>query len=177
MNPFDMLIIIIVSFCLIRGLFRGLIKEISSIIAVLAGFYAAYTYYPLLSKSSLLSGWIHNHAYLNIISFMAIFVFIFIMISLLGVLIKLLLKIAFLGWVDRLFGAVFGFSKGILIVSVLLFMFTSFLSKGSPFVGNSLLSPHVTTVSETMSTFVSSDMKKGFESKLTKLKEIWKARG
>ena len=176
MDPFDMLIIIIVSFCLIRGLFRGLIKEITSIIAVIAGFYAAYTYYPLLSASPLLSGWIQNHAYLNIISFMVIFGFILILISLLGILIKMLLKIAFLGWVDRLFGAGFGFLKGILIVSVLLFMFTSFLDKGSPFIGNSLLSPHVTAVSETMSTFVSSDMKKGFESNIIKLKEIWKAR-
>jgi len=176
MNPFDMLIIIIVSFCLIRGLFRGLIKEISSIIAVLGGFYAAFTYYPLLASLPLLSKWIHNHAYLNIISFMAIFMLIFIVISLLGVLIKFLLKITFLGWLDRLGGAGFGFSKGILIVSVLLFMFTSFLSKGSPFIGNSLLSPHVTTVSETMSKFVSSDMKKGFESNLLKFKEIWKSR-
>jgi len=176
MNPFDMLIIIIVSFCLVRGLFRGLIKEISSIIAVLGGFYAAFTYYPLLSSSRLLTGWVHNQAYLNIISFMVIFVLIFIIINLIGGLIKLLLKIVFLGWVDRLFGAGFGFLKGILIVSVLLFMFTSFLSKGSPFIGNSLLSPHVTAISETMSAFVSSDMKKGFETNIVKLKEIWKAR-
>jgi len=110
MNPFDMLIIIIVSFCLIRGLFRGLIKEISSIIAVLGGFYAAFTYYPILASLPLLSKWIHNHAYLNIISFMAIFILIFIVISLLGALIKFLLKITFLGWLDRLGGAGFGFS-------------------------------------------------------------------
>ena len=176
MNPFDMLIIIIISFCLIRGLFRGFIKEISSIIAVFGGFYAAFTYYPMLSGINLISKWVHNHAYLNIISFMAIFIIVFFIISLLGSLIKSLLKIAFLGWFDRLCGAGFGFSKGILIVSVLLFTFTSFLSKGSPFIGNSLLSPHVTSVSEKMSQFVSDDMKQGFESNLKKFKEIWKAR-
>ncbi|PQP34359.1 colicin V production protein, partial [Desulfobacteraceae bacterium SEEP-SAG9] len=32
MNPLDILIIVIAGFCLIRGIFRGLIKELSSII-------------------------------------------------------------------------------------------------------------------------------------------------
>jgi len=78
MNPFDMLIIIIISFCLIRGLFRGFIKEISSIVAVFGGFYAAFTYYPMLSGLNFISKWVNNHAYLNIISFMAIFIIIFL---------------------------------------------------------------------------------------------------
>ncbi|MBW2176094.1 MAG: CvpA family protein, partial [Deltaproteobacteria bacterium] len=43
MTILDVLMIVIVGFCLIRGVFRGLIKEISSIIGVFAGYYAAYT--------------------------------------------------------------------------------------------------------------------------------------
>lgn len=176
MNPFDMLIIIIISFCLIRGLFRGFIKETSSIIGVFGGFYAAFTYYPLLSASKPLSQWIQNPSYLNIVSFMTLFIAVFFIISLLGSAIKLLLKVAFLGWFDRLCGAGFGFFKGILIVSVLLFTFTSFLSRGSPFIGGSLLAPHVTSVSEQMSRMVSSDMKRAFETNLNKFKETWKLR-
>ncbi|MGD9259358.1 MAG: CvpA family protein, partial [Desulfobacterales bacterium] len=38
MNPFDILIIIILGYSLIRGLFRGLVKEVASIIGVLGGF-------------------------------------------------------------------------------------------------------------------------------------------
>ena len=52
MNPFDMVIVVILSFCLIRGFFRGLIKELASIVGVLGGFYAAYTYYPILQGCS-----------------------------------------------------------------------------------------------------------------------------
>jgi len=37
MNPFDTIIAIILGYCLIRGFFRGLIKELSSIIGVLGG--------------------------------------------------------------------------------------------------------------------------------------------
>ena len=46
MNPFDILMLIILAYGLIRGIFRGLVRELASIIGVLGGFYAAYSYYP-----------------------------------------------------------------------------------------------------------------------------------
>ena len=36
-NPFDIGIIIIFGFCMIRGFFRGFVKEVISLIGVLAG--------------------------------------------------------------------------------------------------------------------------------------------
>ena len=71
MNTFDIAIIVIFGFCMIRGFFRGLIKELSSIIGVLGGFYAAYTYYMQVAIP--LSGWIQNDSYRNILSFLIIF--------------------------------------------------------------------------------------------------------
>ena len=172
MNPLDMVIIVILGYCLIRGIFRGLVKEISSIIGVLAGFYAAYAYYPLLAKP--LSSWISNTPYLNILSFMIVFCIIFILISILGIIIKYLLNIAFLGWVDRICGAGFGIIKGILIVSVVLISLTAFLPMGAPIIKNSLLAPHVTLISEKMVKVVSKDMKLLYEAKVKEFKKAWK---
>jgi membrane protein required for colicin V production len=172
MNPFDIVVVVIVGFCLIRGLFRGLIKELASIIAVLAGFYAAYTYYPQVA--AMLSRWMSDVAYRNILSFTLIFCGIFLVISILGVIIKYLLKIAFLGWVDRFCGMGIGLIKGILIVSILLVMLTAFLPKGTPFLKKSLLAPYVSTVSEEMSKVVSKDMKRNFDDKLKEFKKVWK---
>ena len=100
MNPFDVIIIIILGYCLIRGFFRGLIKEISSIIGVLGGFYAGYTYYLDITKP--LSVWISNPAYAKILAFMLLFCGVFICVSIIGVIIKYLMNIAFLGWFDRI---------------------------------------------------------------------------
>ena len=172
MNPLDILISVIVGFCFIRGIFRGLIKELSSIIGVFAGFYFAYTYYPEVAKP--LSKWISNAGYLNILSFLIVFCGLFLIISILGVVIKYLLKITFLGWVDRICGAGFGFMKGILIVSVLLVVFTAFLPKGSPILKNSLLSPYVSLISEKMAKVVPKEMKHKYSSKLDQLKKEWK---
>ena len=172
MNPLDMVILVILGYCLIRGIFRGLVKEISSIIGVLAGFYAAYSYYSLLAKP--LAHWISSTPYLNILSFMIIFCVIFILISILGIIIKYLLNIAFLGWIDRICGAGFGIIKGTLIVSVVLISLTAFLPKGAPIVKNSLLSPHVTLISEKMVKIVSKDMKHLYEAKAKEFKKAWK---
>jgi len=172
MNPLDMVIIVILGYCLIRGIFRGLVKEISSIIGVLAGFYAAYSYYALLAKP--LARWISNTPYLNILSFMIIFCVIFILISIVGIIIKYLLSIAFLGWVDRICGAGFGMIKGILIVSVVLIALTTFLSKHSAIIKDSMLAPHISMVSENMAKVISKDMKDKYSSKIKEYKEVWK---
>jgi membrane protein required for colicin V production len=172
MNPFDILIIVILGYCLVRGLFRGLVKEISSIIGVLGGFYAAYSYYSLVAKW--LSRVIANTSYLHILSFLIIFCFVLIIINIFGIIIKYLLDIAFLGWVDRIFGVIFGFSKGVLIVSILFIILTTFLPKGAPIIKNSLLAPHVIWVSESMAKVISKEMKQEFSDKLGDLKAAWK---
>ena len=172
MNPFDILIIVILGYSLVRGLFRGLVKELSSIIGVLGGFYAAYTYYKVLA--GLLAGFIHDTSYLNILSFLAIFCGVLIVIGVLGVIIKYLLNIAFLGWVDRIGGVVFGVLKGVLIVSILFITLTTFLPKGTAFIRNSELAPHVSWVSEKMAKVISKEMKQDFKAKLGELKKAWK---
>jgi len=172
MNPFDIFIIVIIAYSLIRGLFRGLVKEASSIIGVLGGFYAAYSYYPMVAK--LFSRLIINTSYLNILSFLIIFCIVLIIISILGIVIKYLLNVAFLGWVDRICGVGFGLIKGILIVTVLFIILTTFLPKGAPLIKKSILAPHVIWISEKMVNVVPKEMKKDFFTKLDEFKKAWK---
>ena len=174
MNSFDVVVAVILGFCLIRGIFRGLVKEMASIIGVLAGFYAAYTYYP--EMAGLLSRWISNTIYLNITSFTVIFCLILLIISVLGVVLKYLLSIVHMGWVDRVSGAGFGVLKGVLIASVMLVTLTAFLPKGSPLVRDSLLAPHINMLSENMAKIISDDMQQAFNEKMGELKSIWAKR-
>ena len=172
MNPFDIFIIIIIGYSLIRGLFRGLVKEVSSIIGVLGGFYAAYSYYPMVAKW--FTNLITNSSYLNILSFLIIFCSVLITISILGIVIKYLLNVAFLGWIDRACGLGFGLVKGLLIVTVLFIILTTFLPKGAPLIKKSILAPHVIWISEKMVNVVPKEMKKDFFTKLDEFKKAWK---
>jgi membrane protein required for colicin V production len=172
MNLLDLIIAAIILFCLVRGIFRGMVKEVSSIVGVLGGFYAGYTYYPQVSNY--LKGWISNPIYLNTVSFLLIFFIVLIIIATLGVIIKYLLNITSLGWSDRVGGALLGSLKGVLIVSSLLVVFTAFLPKGSAFIKESILAPYSTVLSEKMASIVSKDMKHKYAVKSKELKKIWK---
>lgn len=174
MNPFDIAIIVIMTFCLIRGAFRGIIKEASSIVGVIAGIWAAYSYYqPLSGLVDKIGQIFPSSSYIDIFSFLIIFGAVFAGVSALGVLIKYLLKIVFMSWVDKVCGAGFGMIKGFMIVSVLLLILTAFLDSGTPLVKNSVLSPYVSSASETMSRFASKDMRKKFSDKMEVARKSW----
>ena len=171
MNLFDIVIVIVLCFCMIRGGFRGLIKELSAIVGVLGGFYGAYTYY--LKLAGVMTGWISNVAYRNLLAFMIIFCVVFILISILGIIIRYVLNLVFSGMVDRIGGAILGILKGGLIVSVLFIALTAFLPKGAPILQQSRLSPYVSRYSEVMAEVVSQDMKNDFKLKFKELKKVW----
>ncbi|HBN27295.1 MAG TPA: colicin V production protein [Desulfobacteraceae bacterium] len=171
MNPLDMVIVAVLCFCLVRGFFRGLVKELSSIIGVFAGFYAAYTYYRVLA--GYMTKWTSGFEHTNIICFLIIFLSVFVTISILGLFLKYILNISFLGWIDRICGTCFGFIKGILVVSILLLVLTTFLKQNRAFIKRSVLSPYVMVISETMAQLVSTDIKKTFSTKIKELKKAW----
>ncbi len=171
MNLFDILVIVILTYCLIRGLFRGVLKEISSLIGVLAGFYAAYTYYQDVSK--FFEKWITNHNYLNMLSFILVFVCVFLVISIIGTIIKYILKIVFLGWVDRIFGVIFGILKGILISSILLIVFVAFLSGSTSIIKSSKTSPYIVIFSDKMVMVTPKGIKNEYQTKIKDVKKAW----
>ncbi len=170
----DYTLIAVFGYCLGRGVFRGLVKELSSIIGVLGGFYGAYSYYPLLAKP--LANWIANPGYLNIFSFLSLFVSIYLMVSFTGVVIKHLMNIAFLGWTDRVCGALFGSLKGLLIINIMILMLTSFLPKNAKILQRSIVTHNMLNVSAAFVEVVPEDMKKGFQVKMKELKKSWRTK-
>ena len=171
MNPLDIVIIVILGFGLIRGFFRGLVKELSSIIGVIAGFFAANLYHPVLAPY--FKSWISDPNYIHIISFALIFIAVFLIVSILGVILKYLLKVAFLGWADRVFGILFGLVKGVLIAAVLLMALTAFLPRDNALVKDSLLAPHISVITQKMAYLVPQEMKDKYRYKFKSLQRKW----
>ena len=167
MNAFDIVVVVIISFCLIRGFFKGLIGEMSGIIGVVAGFYGAYTYYPFITVYA--EKWIENPLMRNLVAFTLLFCAILVIISLISILIRKILKLVFLGWVDSIFGLIFGAAKGILIMSVLFIMVTTFLPNSSNILSDSKFSPHVAKISKAMTVFVSENTRKNFLKQLERI--------
>lgn len=173
MNSLDVLIAAIMAFGLIRGVFRGLVREVASIVGVSGGFFVAYHYYPRLA--GLLAPWIANPAYLKITSFLVVFFLVMVVVGVVAVIAKYLLNLAFLGWVDRIGGALFGALKGGLVGCVIVIVLTAFLPQGAPLLKHATLAPPVAAVSEVMVKVLSREMKADFTHNLNELRKSWQS--
>jgi len=172
MNGFDIVVLVIVLFCLIRGYFKGLVGEVSGIIGVIAGFYGANTYFPMLTPY--LEKFIETPGVRNLVCFFVLFCAILIIISLVAGLIHKILNLVFLGWADRFFGLIFGAAKGVLIVSVLFTMIMTFIPGEKGFLSGSKTLPHVAKIADTMTLFISKNTKIDFSKHLEGIKAKWK---
>lgn len=125
MNWIDAFIVITVLGFGLAGLFRGLIKEVGSLIGVIGGIFLGFRLNPPLVK---LMGKILplNSSVLSVIAFalvfMAVVVVVFFLMNLLNKLVKSLL----LGGVDKIFGFLFGAFKGLLLASILVIIISFF---------------------------------------------------
>lgn len=172
MNLFDIAVITIITFCLIGGGFRGLIREVSGIIGLTAGFYGANTYYERLLPYA--RQWIDTPAVQHLICFFALFCVILLVVGLLARLIRKLLHLVFLGWVDRTFGIWFGALKGILISTILFILVTTFLPGSRSFLADARTAPYLAQAADAVTVFVSRGMKTDFYRQLEGMKKEWK---
>jgi len=127
MNIFDIIVAIILVFGFIRGIMKGLFVEVASLVSLVAGVYGAihfshFTGEYLKTKVN----WDEN--YITLVSFAVTFAAIVLAISLLGKLFTKLADFAFLGWINKVLGGVFGVLKVALILSVIIMVFDRFNS-------------------------------------------------
>ena len=124
MNYFDLAILILISIGIFRGLIKGLIIEVSSLISLYFGIVGSINYSEFLS--SYIFNYIKwNETIINIICFILLFITIVWSIMLIAKFITKILKIAYLGLLNRVFGAVFGGVKWVVILSGIIIIYTS----------------------------------------------------
>lgn len=171
MNPLDYVLALILGYCFVRGIFRGLVRELAAIVGVLGGFYFAYSYYPQMAAT--IMSWIGAAGYADIIAFVLLFVAVYLVINITGAAIRYLLNIVFLGWTDRIGGALFGVVKGVLIVAVVVAMLTTFLPKNTKLLQESIMVRHTMVISAVLVRAASADVKRLFDDHLKELRQTW----
>jgi len=125
MNYFDYLLLLPVVYGLYRGFTKGLIVELASLVALIAGVYGAM-YFSSFTFEYLSEFVEIETAYLQLASYGLTFLLIVLVITLTGKILTMLVKMVALGIVNRMMGAIFGGLKALLILSVLLMFFDRF---------------------------------------------------
>lgn len=128
MIALDVVIALILLIGAISGLRKGFIVQLFSIAAIVLSAWLAYTFSSAFSEW--LASYIHAEGFwLNIITFLLIFIGIGILCRLLGRLVEKVFKFAMLGWLNRLLGAVFSVAKYALLLGLLIVVFNSINSQ------------------------------------------------
>ena len=121
MNYLDIIVAVPLLYGLIKGFSNGLVKEVASLLALFIGVYVAINFSEYLEPKfiNILDG---SQEFVPVFAFVVLFLVSVLCIKILGFFIDKLTKVLALGIFSRIFGAVFGFSKVVVIFSFLLFV-------------------------------------------------------
>ena len=124
LNLLDILLWIILLVAAARGFMKGLVREVCSLFGVVAGAWAAFTYYG--SVSAAIRPFIHlPQAVAAVLSFLLIYLVLGLLFYFVGHLLTVIFKIMLLGWLNRLGGIIFGFLQAAFILCIILALVSS----------------------------------------------------
>jgi membrane protein required for colicin V production len=122
MNSLDIAILLISALFFIRGIFRGFVFELVTVVGLILGYIISITYLSILSGYILSFFSSAPESVVNLISFFLLFLGTNLLLRMIAKIITKTLKIAMLGWLNRLLGGLLGMLKGIIIMSIVVFI-------------------------------------------------------
>ena len=122
METLDIILLVCFVPAIITGISKGLIEQPVSLASLFVGVWAAFRF------STLIAQWLNtflqvDQKIVNIAAFALTVILAVLLLTLLGKLITKTLKLAALGWANRLLGLVFALLKAALIIGLLIFIF------------------------------------------------------
>jgi membrane protein required for colicin V production len=138
----DWLIVVVLLVSVLSAAKNGFFLEVFSLAGVVVGLLlASWNYQRLLPW---ISRWIHTLAVAEALSFLLIALGVMLLAGLLGRIIRWSVHSIGLGWADRFIGAVFGFVKGCVLVTLAVLVVAAFLPQATWF-QQSRLAPYFLT--------------------------------
>lgn len=144
MNWIDYTILGVLALSILVGLWRGLVSEVLSLAGWIAAFWVAWTFGPLVAARFEHSISLPQARIL--VGYGLCFVVVLIVGALLRFIARRLLWSTGLGGLDRLLGMLFGFARGVLLVTLVVFLASFTALTREPGWQHSLLLPQFTGV-------------------------------
>jgi membrane protein required for colicin V production len=129
MNWLDIVIIIVLAIQTFTGLSQGFIKALLGLVGLIVGIILAGRFYENLGSGPF--SFISNPDIANAAAFIVILLAVWAVFSIVATLLTKLVTVVFLGWVNKLAGAVFGLLMGVLFVGSALAVWAKFFGSGS----------------------------------------------
>lgn len=119
MNWLDLILIIPVAWLAFKGFKKGLVIEVFSLLALLAGIYGGI-HFSDFTTDILVNDFKFKSEYMPVIAFGVTFLLIVVLVYYTGKLLEKVVKMMALNIINKISGAVFGMAKALLFLSLLL---------------------------------------------------------
>ena len=170
MSLLDIIVIAIMAFFILKGIFRGFIREIASFIGIVMGVWMAYMFYPQMA-AYLKAHHVPSGPYLPLLSFVIILTLVVLLCGLLGWLFRVLFRKTVFGWSDKVLGAGFATVKGGLFIYVAIILLTFSLPAQTPLITESRTAQWVISSSQSLFHLISPEHYEAWKEKINQKAE------
>ena len=116
MTGIDIIILVIMGLSVLLGLLRGIIRTVFSLLGFFFGFIVAMGYGQQAAAG------FGDSTFLRIAAYVVLFFVTALIFTMVGHMLRKLLKLIRLGWLDNVLGGVFGLVRGVLLAGVLAYV-------------------------------------------------------
>lgn len=124
-NLLDVILLIPLLLFAWNGYRKGFIVEVASLAALILGLYVAF-FFSDFAAEMLNDLFDMNPKYVAVFAFLITFIVVIFLVLTVGKIVQKFVDILLLGFLNKLAGAVFGFLKGALLLSILIFVINYF---------------------------------------------------
>lgn len=164
MNILDYIIIAFFLYLIIRGIFRGFVREVASLAGVILGIWLGNHYQPWMT--GVLKQHLPMPQYLPLLSFIILFIAILAICNIIGWSLSLIPKKPFSGGTDMTIGAVLAALKGLIITYLVIILMTFYLPGKAPLIADSTLTPWIVKSYQRVTSVISPNHYRDWKNKL-----------
>lgn len=172
MSTLDWVLVIVGSLCVLRGVWRGAIAQVFSIAGLVGGFVLASHFYLALSEK--LAQAFPQLGAAQSISFALLFLLTWICLAICGAWLARLFRRTGLGFLDRVWGFLFGALKALVAAVIIVTALTFVTPPESPILRQSKLVPYVYEAARLMVQITPGPVRDLFNAKREQLMEYWR---
>ena len=174
MNGFDLTVVILTAVLVGIGFWKGLVRILVTIGALIAAFMVASHYHAPLAELFARSK--EPSAGISIVAYVVIFLVVMLIGGAIAFYLRKIVRAALLGWADRLAGAALGLLAAAMTAALLVLPVVAYTSDGRTSLTRSTLAPYVVTVSDVFNRFVPDDLAERYKDGVRQLRSRWQSR-
>ncbi len=172
MNAFDFVVLAVVVFGALHGLRQGLLTMVTSFIALIAALYLASVHYT--EAAGIIGREFGTNATLaTVLGYVAVFLIVFIAVQFVGGMIVSVLRMASLGWIDRLAGGFLGAGIAAAIAGLAVMLLTTVLPANASLLRDSQAAPVLLAYDAMLVRYIPDEAKEAYERNREILMRAW----